>query len=89
MLKVSDPDSLIAVRLSGQEPFTAKDVFAPAVSSADESALTGLNESIAAPQAATSPSAIHGRRSCGAWFWRGTCLGAARTCADGPDRACS
>ena len=50
MLKVSDPDSLIAVRLSGQEPFTAKDVFAPTVSSADESALTGLNESIAVPQ---------------------------------------
>jgi tetratricopeptide (TPR) repeat protein len=33
MLKVSDPDSLIAVRLSGQEPFTAKDMFAPAVES--------------------------------------------------------
>ena len=28
MLKVSDPDSLIAVRLSGQEPFIATDVFA-------------------------------------------------------------
>ena len=55
MLKVSDPDSLIAVRLSGQEPFTAKDVFAPAVSSADESALTGLDESIAAPQASDLP----------------------------------
>ena len=55
MLKVSDPDSLIAVRLSGQEPFTAKDVFAPAVSSADESALTGPDESIAAPQASDLP----------------------------------
>jgi tetratricopeptide (TPR) repeat protein len=55
MLKVSDPDSLIAVRLSGQEPFTAKDVFAPAVSSADESALTGLDESIATPQASDLP----------------------------------
>jgi len=28
MLKVSDPDSLIAARLSGQEPFIATDVFA-------------------------------------------------------------
>jgi len=28
MLKVSDPDSLIAVRLSGQEPFIVTDVFA-------------------------------------------------------------
>ena len=28
MLKVSEPDSLIAVRLSGQEPFIATDVFA-------------------------------------------------------------
>jgi tetratricopeptide (TPR) repeat protein len=46
MLKVPEPDSLIAVRLSGQEPFTAKDVFAPAVSSADESALA---RSIAPP----------------------------------------
>jgi tetratricopeptide (TPR) repeat protein len=52
MLKVPDPDSLIAVRLSGQEPFTAKDVFAPAVSSADWSALAG---NIAAPQASELP----------------------------------
>ena len=29
MLKVDDPDSVIAVRLSGHEPFTAKDIFAP------------------------------------------------------------
>ena len=55
MLKVPDPDSLIAVRLSGQEPFTAKDVFAPAVSSADESALTGLNGGLAAGQASDLP----------------------------------
>ena len=28
MLKVSDPDSLIAARLSGEVPFTARDIFA-------------------------------------------------------------
>jgi tetratricopeptide (TPR) repeat protein len=55
MLKVPDPDSLIAVRLSGQEPFTATDVFAPAVSSADESALTGLNGGVDAPRASELP----------------------------------
>ena len=38
MLKVSDPDSLIAVRLSGQEPFIARDVFAPAAPSDPEPA---------------------------------------------------
>jgi tetratricopeptide (TPR) repeat protein len=43
MLKVSDPDSLIAVRLSGQEPFIAKDVFAPPGSIADESGQTGVD----------------------------------------------
>jgi tetratricopeptide (TPR) repeat protein len=43
MLKVPEPDSLIAVRLSGQEPFTARDVFAPAASSGDDAAQTGVD----------------------------------------------
>src|SRR4029078_12993953 len=55
MLKVSDPDSLIAVRLSGQEPFTAKDIFAPAVESSpppvsvEEPALSSAAEPAPAP----------------------------------------
>lgn len=55
MLKVPDPDSLIAVRLSGQEPFTAKDVFAPAVPSADETVANGLTAGIGEPPASELP----------------------------------
>jgi tetratricopeptide (TPR) repeat protein len=63
MLKVSDPDSLIAVRLSGQEPFTAKDMFAPAVESSpppvsvEEPALSSAAEPAPAPVTVEPPAA--------------------------------
>ncbi len=63
MLKVSDPDSLIAVRLSGQEPFTARDMFAPAVESSpppvpvEEPALSFSTESAPAPITVEPPAA--------------------------------
>ena len=61
MLKVSDPDSLIAIRLSGQEPFTTRDVFAPAVPSEPESA-PALDES-----AAAAPTGALAGESADAW----------------------
>jgi tetratricopeptide (TPR) repeat protein len=56
MLKVFDPDSLIAVRLSGQEPFTAKDIFAPPAPSEPESAPTPPDGGATAGLAAEVPS---------------------------------
>ena len=59
MLKVSDPDSLIAVRLSGQEPFIATDVFArnspaePEPARAAEENVAALLESSPAVRAET------------------------------------
>ena len=59
MLKVSDPDSLIAVRLSGQEPFIATDVFArnspaePEPAPAAEENVAALLESSPAVRAET------------------------------------
>jgi tetratricopeptide (TPR) repeat protein len=61
MLKVFDPDSLIAVRLSGQEPFIATDVFArnspaepePAPAPAAEENVAALLESSPAVRAET------------------------------------
>ena len=51
MLKVSDPDSLIAERLSGQAPFTATDVFADSgvVAAAASAAITQDSALQAAP----------------------------------------
>jgi len=59
MLRVSDPDSLIAVRLSGQEPFIATDVFArnspaePEPAPAAEENVAALLESSPAVRAET------------------------------------
>ena len=56
MLKVSDPDSLIAVRLSGQEPFIATDVFARTSLSEPEPAPVS-DDSGTAALAAEAPAA--------------------------------
>ena len=55
MLKVSDPDSLIAVRLSGQEPFIATDVFARN-SPAEPEPAPAADESVAAAPPAEAVS---------------------------------
>jgi tetratricopeptide (TPR) repeat protein len=56
MLKVSDPDSLIAVRLSGQEPFIARDVFAPAAANEPEPVPDDHGPAAPAADAPATPS---------------------------------
>jgi tetratricopeptide (TPR) repeat protein len=59
MLKVSDPDSLIAIRLSGQEPFVARDVFAPAApSEAEPAPVPDAGASDALTAEALAPSSV-------------------------------
>jgi tetratricopeptide (TPR) repeat protein len=51
MLKVSDPDSLIAERLSGQAPFTATDVFADSGAAAAAASAATTQDSFSDPAA--------------------------------------
>ena len=50
MMKVHDPDTVIANRLSGQEPFTAKDVFAPAQGTPFADPVPAAHEHTTAPE---------------------------------------